>query len=215
MMLYLLIACGISLNASKQSTPKDVKADLAKLGQNPPEPISSRLSQKSQNTEEVNSCIAACIQSRQMEARSIDTIRIDCEQSCNETAPELDTPVGGKVLQPQSYAELLAAVGKTVKIVGTPVNSKASPLLQVKTIGEVYCRTGGTHWPEETKNKSIEVLGEVVTFSGNIYPVATQDENGAWSQGVGGVDYGELSISEPQIKNDNVLIKMISYKILE
>lgn len=100
-----------------------------------------------------------------------------------ETPPS--TPTGAEVIEAKTPEAVRAAVGQTVRVVGFPINSKASPRLNLEGGGVVYCRIGSTHWPDEYAGKKVVVTGEVIQLAGPIYPVATQDEDGAWSQGVG------------------------------
>ncbi|MEE2828843.1 MAG: hypothetical protein VX498_06625, partial [Myxococcota bacterium] len=91
---------------------------------------------------------------------------------------------GEAVIEAKSRADVHAALGKTVRVVGRPENSKASPLLLLDSGESVYCRLGGSHWPDAVSGQRIAVTGEVVLLPGPIFPTATRDEDGAWSQGV-------------------------------
>ena len=121
------------------------------------------------------------------------------------------------VLEPKTPAELRAANGQKIQMTGIPSNTKASPILSVDGLGSVYCRIGGTHWPSETDHQTITVVGTVVVLPGRIYPVATQDEHGAWSQGVA----SDALVASPggptqpisQHSHQDVVVDVISYTI--
>ncbi len=95
------------------------------------------------------------------------------------------TLADARVLHAATFADLHAAIGKTVRIVGHPVNTKASPRLDLLEGGSVYCHIDASHWPAEYDGKSIEVIGLVTRTAGHSFPIATRDQDGSWSQGVG------------------------------
>ena len=97
------------------------------------------------------------------------------------------------MIEAKTKADIRAALGETVRVVGLPQNTKASPLLSLDGGDSVYCRLGGTHWPDELSGKRIVVIGEPILLSGPIYPVASRDEHGAWSQGVAAPEEVEFS----------------------
>ena len=81
---------------------------------------------------------------------------------------------GEAVIEAKSRADVHAALGKTVRVVGRPENSKASPLLLLDSGESVYCRLGGSHWPDAVSGQRIAVTGEVVLLPGPIFPTATR-----------------------------------------
>lgn len=89
------------------------------------------------------------------------------------------------MIEATTLADLRAAIGETVRIVGHPVNTKASPRLDLLGGGSIHCHIGATHWPDEYDGTAIEVTGVVAQLAGPVYPVATCDKDGNWSQGVG------------------------------
>lgn len=98
--------------------------------------------------------------------------------------PEPPMPPGADVIEAMTRADIEAAIGQTVRVVGTPANTKASPGLKLADGGWIHCHIGGTHWPDAYSGHTIVVTGVVTQLAGPAYPVATRDEEGSWSQGV-------------------------------
>ncbi len=81
----LLTACSHK-STSQTSPPTAVEnenhcPDGVKTGCNVPEVTESQLQD---NQQQIDTCIDTCIQSKQTEARSIDSITLDCQSSCFE-----------------------------------------------------------------------------------------------------------------------------------
>ena len=88
------------------------------------------------------------------------------------------------MIEATTRADLQASIGKTVRVVGVPANTKASPGLKLADGSWVNCGIGSTHWPQEYADKNVVVTGVVSQQTAPSYPVATRDKDGNWSQGV-------------------------------
>ena len=80
------------------------------------------------------------------------------------------------------YAELASVVGERIRVSGVAQNTKATPRLLLDGSKSVDC--DGPHWGSGLIGKRVVVEGTLYETSEPNFPVATQDENGAWSQGV-------------------------------
>ena len=82
---------------------------------------------------------------------------------------------------------LIDQVGKIVEIEGYAVRSKAGAYL-VTDYGNIWLKQ--SDWTSEENNQKVIVLGLLIKGVDpmSIFPVAKQDESGAWSQGVAPAD---------------------------
>ena len=114
-----------------------------------------------------------------------------------------------------SVAELSARSGETVVFIGRPENSKAGPLLFDSDGQSVWC--SGPHWPDELIGKRIQAVVRVTaaTESSNL-PVATQDAEGGWTQGVEAPQASKPSGSEPEgpAEVPSVVLKVLRHTLL-
>ena len=109
-------------------------------------------------------------------------------------------------------------VGQKVSVQGQAINAKAGPLL-VREHDEIGLL--GTHWPTEVVGRDVTVIGIVSkgSMSGANFPVATQDEQGGWSQGVGGISDFDMddplgilsSRSTVAVPTETIVIKVLDY----
>ena len=100
-----------------------------------------------------------------------------------------------------SMADLSSHLGQTIRVRGEARNSKAGPLLFDAEDRSVAC--AGPHWSDALIGRQVEAVVEVRQSSAAPdFPVASQSADGAWSQGVGGLDpgglYAALSLPEPR-----------------
>ena len=112
---------------------------------------------------------------------------------------------------------LAAHVGETVRLIGEAANSKAGPLLIDSKDQTVGC--SGEHWPDELLGKQIEAVVVVTaTPSTADFPVATQNANGEWTQGVGGPDPAGLldqsGLAAPAAQPTSIVLTIESYSVL-
>ena len=109
-------------------------------------------------------------------------------------------------------------VGQKVSVQGQAINSKAGPLLRS---GNIEIELLGSHWDTETVGRDVIVIGIVIKASSSRanFPVATQDAQGGWSQGVGGVSNLETDdplgiLSSPStvtLPTETIVIKVLDY----
>ena len=95
---------------------------------------------------------------------------------------------GVNVIQPQDFQ---AYLGQEITIQGIALRSKAGVFL-VSEGQEIWIVD--YDWKAEEYEKKVEVRGKLSQGRDPIsaFPVATKDENGAWSQGTGGIGSSEL-----------------------
>jgi hypothetical protein len=99
------------------------------------------------------------------------------------------------VIRAKTAADLHAAVGKTVQITGVAQNSKASAMLLFDDGSKIFCSGPQTHWPDDLIGKRITVTGRPFVSKTAIFPSATQDKDGNWSQGIVSPQMTNFSIS--------------------
>jgi len=80
--------------------------------------------------------------------------------------------------------EVAARLGDSVQIAGIAVNTKAAAALQLDCGGTISCGGALSRWPSSVLGLPVTVTATVRELSEPAAPVATQDEHGAWSQGV-------------------------------
>ena len=99
----ILVAALFACSAKKSDTP-DPSAEVpvesgseskeeTKTEEGKTEEMPTKKTEKPQmSAEQLKECIADCVKSRQMEARAIEAIEADCENSCRERAnlPKID-----------------------------------------------------------------------------------------------------------------------------
>ena len=118
---------------------------------------------------------------------------------------------------PNNRKEILAFVGKKITIHGVAINTKESAVLLVDSLGEVPCRIDGVHWSTQIQNQSIEVTGIVSLEQESSFPIAAQDQDGAWSQGISQpkqiLSSDGLFSSAPRIEKEKIVIIVHSFHI--
>lgn len=113
--------------------------------------------------------------------------------------------------------DLAAHLGETVRLIGEAANSKAGPLLIDSKEETVSC--SGERWPDETLGKQIEAVVFVTAASSAAdFPVATQNADGEWTQGVGGPDPAGLldqsGLAPPAAQPTSIVLTIKSYSVL-
>ena len=100
--------------------------------------------------------------------------------SCTKTPPSILEP-GMPSIQNEDIQ-----LGEMATLSGVAQQSKAGALIQVENLGDIWC-VGISTWPSDKIGQTIRVQGafELSISPIDSFPVAVQDENGAWSQGVG------------------------------
>lgn len=100
--------------------------------------------------------------------------------SCTKTPPSILEP-GMPSIQNEAIQ-----LGEVVTISGVAQQSKAGALIQVENFGDIWC-VGISSWPSDKIEQTVRVQGafELSVSPMDSFPVAVQDEHGAWSQGVG------------------------------
>ena len=88
------------------------------------------------------------------------------------------------MIDAQNISDLRKAVGKAVQITGVAQNSKASAMLMPDAGGEIFCQVQPTHWADELVGQRITVTGQPFVAKTPVFPTATKDKNGQWSQGI-------------------------------
>lgn len=122
---------------------------------------------------------------------------------------------------------LAVHVGETVRLIGEAANSKAGPLLIDSREQTVGC--SGEHWPDELLGKQIEAVVVVTAASTTAassaaasptadFPIATQNADGEWTQGVGGPDPAGLldqsGLAAPAAQPTSIVLTIESYSVL-
>lgn len=116
---------------------------------------------------------------------------------------------GVNVIQPQDFQ---AYLGQEITVQGTAFRSKAGVFL-VSEGQDIWIVN--YDWKAEEYEKKVEVKG--ILSQGidplSAFPVATKDENGSWSQGIGGIGSVEL---QPKISvSQTWLLEVQSVSIVE
>ena len=92
------------------------------------------------------------------------------------------------MLQSENFSD---HIGQEVTIEGIALRSKAGAFI---VSGEQDIWLQNYDWNDEEYEKKVQVTGILSQGSDPLqtFPAATQDEDGAWSQGVGGIESMEL-----------------------
>ena len=116
---------------------------------------------------------------------------------------------GEKMIQPEDFT---AHIGQEVVIQGIAQRSKAGALL---LSGNHEIWLDNYDWEDTEMDKKVQVKGILLKGLSPIasFPVATQDENGAWSQGVGGPS-SDLQPSIERSSGENWLLQVQSVSVL-
>ena len=118
---------------------------------------------------------------------------------------------------PNNRKDLRTLVGTSITLHGIATNTKESAVLLVDSLGEVLCRIDGVHWSAQIQNQSIEVTGIVSLEQESSFPIATQDPDGAWSQGISQpnriLSSDGLFSSAPRIEKEKIVIIVHSFHI--
>ena len=114
-----------------------------------------------QQEENTDSCVQNCLQQRQMEARAIEAITADCEQSCNGegSAPTLELSSNSEVVEPKTTDELKNAKGQQVRIQGVFEDNEFGKFLMTEQLGNITLRSSDVTWSKDENNTRIEVVG--------------------------------------------------------
>ena len=86
----LFFACGTPQKSIEQSQ-QSAKTTQVENNQQAPKTTDAE-----NNEQLLKNCIDKCVQSKQMEARSIESIKADCEKQCKNPVPKLELQPKGK-----------------------------------------------------------------------------------------------------------------------
>ena len=113
----------------------------------------------------------------------------------------------------QENQRIQELIGEKVAVTGVAINYKAGPVLR-RSEGDLW--GVGEHWRAEVVGKQITVIGILKKGISPMddFPVATQDENGLWSQGRGG-SMTSLSDIDSGFINDNAADPIASEQLEE
>ena len=125
------------------------------------------------------------------------------------------------MIQAQTIDEISRAVGQTIQVTGVAENAKASAMLNVDANNRIYVQLEtGQHWPDALRGQRVTVTGKPFVSKGAIYPAATRDEQGAWSQGIvtpeslrrtGLSDEGSPMTQPPSTTSGELMLAVLSY----